>query len=222
MVDKKLFTPIYIAETPFVNGQLKPKKAKKSIFELQNSAALNDNIYHFTYRKGEKLIHCFYVVENWDEPERFLFIENNELYDEFTSQFGSEGEAEVGRMDTYLDIDSLESVVEKLTDTIENGYYLEDRVCHLYGQGMWNDKAFIVANRVALEELRDAINMALSNGEFRLSSSTSDNEPYDLFISCVPSVFDWDTIELPYHDETYFNKTKSPVKAFDKYRYKLK
>ncbi|MGG0412498.1 hypothetical protein [Peribacillus simplex] len=35
MADKKLFTPIYIAETPFVNGQLKPKKAKKSNFELQ-------------------------------------------------------------------------------------------------------------------------------------------------------------------------------------------
>jgi hypothetical protein len=64
--------------------------------------------------------------------------------------------------------------------------------------------------------------LILNNGEFRLSSSTSDNEPYDLFISCVPDEFNWDNIELPYHDETYFNKTSPPFKAFDKYRYKLK
>ncbi|MGG3857135.1 hypothetical protein ABET41_04040 [Metabacillus fastidiosus] len=225
MLDQRLFTPIYIPETPFVSEQLKPKEAKKYNFELKNSESLSDNVYHFIYRKGEKLINCFYVVEDWEEPEPLLFIENNELYDEFTSQFGREGEAEIGGMDTFLDVNYLEAVPEKLYKAINAGTYDEDQdtpVCHLYGQDMWHSTAYIVANRIALEELREAIDTALSNGEYRVSSSTSDSEGYHLFISCVPNDFNWNTVELPYHDLEYFDKPKSPFSAFNKYRFKLK
>jgi hypothetical protein len=223
MLKQKLFTPIYIADTPFINGQLKPKKAKKYDFKIHNSEHLNNSVYHFVYSKGDKLIDCFYVVEDWQEPDRLLFIENNELYDEFTKQFGREGEGEIGGMDVYLDTNSLKDVPIRLTEAIKAGtYYEETPLCHLYGQGMWHDNAYVVANRIGLEKLREAIDIALNNGEFRMSSSTSDNEGYDLFISCVPDNFDWDSIEMPYNDTDIFEKTKPPVLAFNNYRLKLK
>lgn len=224
MSNVKLFTPIYIPDTPFVNEQLNPKKAKKFNFELLESNRLSDKVYHFVYCKEEKTIHCFYIVEEWTEPERLLFIENNELYDEFTSQFGREGEGEFHGMDTYLDTDSLEDVAEKLAKAINAGTY-EDTplpLCHIYGQGMWHDNAYIVANRTALEELREAIDIALRHGEFRFNSSTSDHEGYDLFISCVQEDFNWGSLEMPYHDQEIFEKTKAPLSAFERYKFKLK
>jgi hypothetical protein len=190
----KLFTPIYIPNTPFVNEKLKPKKAKKFNFELQESNCLRDGFYHFFYRKKEKTIHCFYIVE-----KRLLFIENNKLYDEFTSQFGREGKEEVGGMDTYIDMDSLENVPEKLTKAMNAGTYEEDTpppICYIYGKSMWDDNAYIVANRTALEELREAIDIALQHGEFRLTLFPSDKEGYDLFISCVQDDFNWALLRL--------------------------
>lgn len=223
MSNKILFTPIYIANTPFIDGQLKPKYVKKYNFKIENSELLSNSVYHFVYGKDGKLIHCFYVVEDWEEPERILFIENNELYDEFTKQFGREGEGELHGMDVYIDTNSLEDAPIKLGEAINAGSYYEGTpLCHLYGQGMWHDNAYIVANRIGLEKLREAIDMALNNGEFRMSSSTSDDEGYSLFVSCVPDNFDWDSIELPYHDTYIFEKAKPPVLAFNRYRLKLK
>ncbi len=107
MSNVKLFTAIYIPETPFVNGVLKPSKAKKYNFELLESNKIADTLYHFIYKKNDKQIHSFYFIGDLeDELERYLFVENNDLYDEFVSQFWGGGERywESG-MDTYLDVD---------------------------------------------------------------------------------------------------------------------
>jgi len=225
MTNAKLFTAIYIPYTPFQDEVLKPKNARKFKFKLEESELLETTLYRFVYSKNEKQIICFYIVDDWEDPYRYLFVENNELYDEFTSQFGVAGVQggywEFG-MDTYLDTDSPEIIFEKLNKAINHGYD-EDTpmpICHIYGQDMWHGDAFIVANRTALEEMRNAIDSALKYGEIRTTLSPSDNEGYDLFISCVEDNFDWDSVEMPYHDHEFFEKPKVPVKAFRKYKIK--
>ncbi|EOR24605.1 hypothetical protein KGR20_09880 [Cytobacillus oceanisediminis] len=51
MSDVKLFTAIYIPETPFVNGGLKPKSTKKNNFDLLESEKIADTLYHFIIKR---------------------------------------------------------------------------------------------------------------------------------------------------------------------------
>lgn len=86
MSDAKLFTAIYIPETPFVNGVLKPKSTKKSNFDLLESEKIADALYHFIYKKDEIQIHSYYYIGDLeDDSERYLFVENNDLYDDYVS-----------------------------------------------------------------------------------------------------------------------------------------
>jgi hypothetical protein len=165
-------------------------------------------------------------VEDWKGPYRYLFVENNELYDEFTSQFGvcgvRGGYWESG-MDTYLDDYSPDVVFEKLNKAINSGYDEDTPVpiCHIYQQ-TWQGNAYILANRTALIELREAIDIALKHGEARLGVSRSDDEGDDLFIACLDEDFDWDTLELPYHDRECYDPDETvdlpPYKVFEKYK----
>jgi hypothetical protein len=47
MSEAKLFTVIYIPDTPFVNGVLRPKKAREFNFRLMESEQLADTLYHY-------------------------------------------------------------------------------------------------------------------------------------------------------------------------------
>ncbi|GAE36310.1 hypothetical protein [Halalkalibacter akibai] len=222
MSNAKLFKAIYIPDTPFQDEKLKPKKAKKFNFKLEESVRIADTLYRFVYRNNGRQIICFYIVADWKGPYRYLFVEDNELFNDFTSQFGVKGVRggywECG-MDTYLGDYSSGVVFEKLNKKI-NGYD-EDTptpICHIYGQDMWHGNAFIVGNRSALEELRNAIDTALKYGEISTTLSPSDGEGYELLISCVEDGFNWDLIDMPYHDPEYFDKPNVPVKAFRRYK----
>jgi hypothetical protein len=223
MSNVKMFKAIYIPDTPFQDKKLKPKKAKKFKFKLEEGKRLADKLYRFVYSNNGEQILCYYIVDDWKGPYRYLFVENNELYSDFTAQFGVEGVRggywECG-MDTYLDDYSPEVVFEKLNKAINCGYDedIPTPICHIYGQDMWHGDAFIVGNRTALEELRNAIDIALKYGEIRTILSPSDDEGYELFISCVDDGFNWDLIDMPYHDPEYFDKPKVPVKAFRRYK----
>lgn len=223
MTNTKFFKAIYIPDTPFQDGKLKPKKAKKFNFKLEESERLANTLYRFVYSLNGERILCYYIVDDWKGHYRYLFVEYNELYDKFTSQFGVEGVQggywEIG-MDTYLDDYSPEVVFEKLNNAVNSGYD-EDTpspICHIYGQGMWHGDAFIVGNRTALEEMRNAIDIALKYGEISTTLFPSDEEGYDLFISCVDDRFNWDLVDMPYHNPDYFDTPKTPIKAFKRYK----
>ncbi|MCK1981975.1 MULTISPECIES: hypothetical protein [Peribacillus] len=226
MANVKLFTAIYIPETPFVNGVLKPKKAKKYNFELSGSKKMVSNLYHFIYKRDEKQIHCYYFEDLEDDLERYLFVENNDLYDDFVSQFRGGGQRywESG-MDVYLDVDSPEEVFEHLNHVYNNRFYDEDEpmpLCHIFGQQMWHSNAYLIANRTALLELREAIDVALKHDETRLGLMPSDGEGYDLFIKCVEDNFEWEELEMPYHDRECYVPDETvglpPNKTFKKYK----
>ncbi|MDM5317864.1 hypothetical protein QUF49_17775 [Fictibacillus sp. b24] len=226
MANIKLFRAIYIPETPFVNGVLKPKKARKYKFELLKSEKVVNNLYHLIFKKDEKLIHSYYFENIEDELERYLFVENNELYDDFISQFWGGGQRywESG-MDVYLDLNRPEEVFEQLTHVYNNSFYEEDEptpLSHIFGQQMWHSNAYLIANRTALLELKEAIDVALKYKETRLGLMPSDGEGYDLFIKCVEDDFKWEELEMPYHDrECYVPDEKvelPPHKIFKNYK----
>jgi hypothetical protein len=227
MSNVKLFTAIYIPETPFVNGVLKPSKAKKYNFELLESNKIADTLYHFIYKKNGKQIHSFYFIGDLeDELERYLFVENNDLYDEFVSQFWGGGERYwESDMDTYLDVDNPKDVLEELNKVYNDSFYEEDEpspTCHIFGQQMWHSNAYIIANRTALIELREAIDVALIHGEKRITLFPSDDEGYHLFVKCVEDDFEWKALEMPYHDRECYVPDETvnlpPYKVFKKYK----
>ncbi|MFS0638224.1 hypothetical protein AB1K84_20160 [Mesobacillus foraminis] len=226
MANEKLFTAIYIPETPFVNGVLKPKKAMKYTFELLESEKMASNLYHFIYKKDETQIHSYYFKDLEDDLERYLFVENNDLYDDFVSQFWGGGQRywECG-MDVYFEVDRPEEVLEQLNRVVTNRFYEEDEpmpVCHIFGQQMWHSNAYLIANRTALLELKEAIEVALKHEETRLGLMPSDGEGYDLFIKCVEDDFEWEELEMPYHDRECYVPDESadlpPNKTFKKYK----
>lgn len=90
----------------------------------------------------------------------------------------------------------------------------DDVICHIYGQQMWHDSAYIVGNKKGLENLRVLIDLALEKDEAVVDSFyPKDFEGYKLYVACVEeSVLE--ELELPYYDENYYQKSdeeKSPV-----------
>lgn len=226
MSHKKLFIALSIPKTPFVNGALGIKKTKKykNKYELVESEKLADTLYHLIYKKDEIIFHCYYYIGDLDEKyERYLFVKNNDLYRNFMTQFlGRYRECE---MDAYIDVNDSENILDELNQTYYNRFYNKDidgAWCHIYGQQMWHGDAYIIANRSALIELKQAIDVALENEEARVKGlAPSDGEGYDLYIKCVDDDFEWDDLEMPYHDrECYFPDETTevpPNKAFKNY-----
>lgn len=224
LANEKLFTAIYIPKTPFINGRLKLSKENKYHFKLIESKKMGDILYHFIYERGGKIIHSYYFVNDpKDKTDRYIFVENNELYKDFIAQFSGKSQ-DYGEefMDVYLDVHHPEEVLAKLTHEYNSRFYEENEptpLCHLYGQRYWHDEAYMIGNRIALVELREAIDIALKNGEKRIVSSSADGEGYELFIKCVEDDFDWEEIELPYHDrECYVPNEPTPRKIFKNYK----
>ena len=157
---------------------------------------------------------------------RHLFVENNGLYDDFVSQFSGKGHNcwESG-MDVYLDVDKPEDIFQQIIHVYDNSFYDEDGeipMCHIFGQKSWHGDAYVIANRTALLELKEGIDVALKFEETRLSFFPSDGEGYELYIKCVGEDFEWEDLEMPYHDRECYvpNKLEElpPHKAFKKYR----
>ncbi|MGM9929973.1 MAG: hypothetical protein ACI35P_18695 [Bacillus sp. (in: firmicutes)] len=227
MSNEKLFTAIYIPETPFINYILRPKMEKRHHFELVMNEKMTNTLFHFLYKKNASYIHCFYFIGDIEsESERYLFVENNDLYHEFVGQFWGGGQRywECG-MDTYLDVDDSEQVLLKLKNAYNSRGYEEDEegpMCHFFGQQSWHGDAYLIANRTALLELREAIDTALKYDESRLDLFPSDGEGYDLYIKCTEDDFDWETLDMPYHDRECYDpdrtKTLAPQKMFEKYK----
>ncbi|MEK5101158.1 hypothetical protein MKX83_04100 [Cytobacillus sp. FSL M8-0252] len=68
--------------------------------------------------------------------------------------------------------------------------------------------------------------VALKHKEIRLGSSPSDGDGYDLFIKCVEDNFEWQELEMPYHDRDCYVTDETlglpPYKAFKQYKRHLR
>lgn len=74
---------------------------------------------------------------------------------------------------------------------------------HLYAQQLWHDPAWIVGDKQALYELREAIDHAIKDGNTCLEFETSDGEGYSLYVAELGSKeMAWEQLDLPYTDRS--------------------
>ena len=73
-------------------------------------------------------------------------------------------------------------------------------ILHIYAQSYWHDDATIAGTKSSLEALRDAINVALTNGNSICPSMANDGEGYSIFIRTMSDT-EADRMAAPYTDE---------------------
>jgi len=84
---------------------------------------------------------------------------------------------------------------------------------HVYGQQVGHDPAWLVGDKAALYELRDAINAALHEGSSAINVEAADGEAYSFYIVDMEMKNDgWEQLDLPYTDRKSmgFKKTHLP------------
>lgn len=218
-----LFTAFSLSGNNGLKSHLKMKE-KSNRFTLIQSKVISNNVMQYLYeRNGIQIYSYAFLLEDEDGIESYIFIENNEIFEQFVSHL-KEKDANELSIDVYLDVHNHEETEQKLNqlfqkekDTEEESYY-----CHLFGQQMWHGNAYMVANRAALLGIKEAIEVALENEESRVTMFPSDGEAYDLFIKCTNEGFDWEQINLPYHNpeviENDKDQTKKPAKFFERFK----
>jgi hypothetical protein len=72
---------------------------------------------------------------------------------------------------------------------------------HIYGQSYFHEKAFIVGDKEALTQLRDAIDAALANEAGTTLAYVADGEGYDVEVYQENSDTFWEDAQRPYTDE---------------------
>ncbi|WP_410982779.1 hypothetical protein [Bacillus cereus] len=80
----------------------------------------------------------------------------------------------------------------------------------------------MIASKESLQQLRDAIDRALLQGEARYHSFTSDGEGYTTYIKCLDDTEKWSELELPYSNREYYipsEEEEKPLQCFDFYRF---
>lgn len=85
------------------------------------------------------------------------------------------------------------------------------KICNIYGQQMWHNQAIIIGNKKGLEQLRDMIDVALTENQSEDIFYPTDFEGYELKIICLEDEKTLEHLALPYHDENYYTKTDNEV-----------
>lgn len=81
------------------------------------------------------------------------------------------------------------------------GHSMNDEFMHIHAQYQWHDKAYILANKQALLNLRQAIDDALYNGCGYATAFTGDGEGYDVLVARINDSEKFSQMSLPYTDE---------------------
>ena len=92
-------------------------------------------------------------------------------------------------------------------------------IVHVHGPGFWHNDAYIVGNRQGLEDMKAAIDQALSKGESQAVEYVCDGEGYDLYIQLIDKPRDceeWKNAALPYTSQDASEKRKDAVWPWDR------
>lgn len=100
-------------------------------------------------------------------------------------------------------------------------------ISHIFAQSQWHDEAFLIGNREALTQIRDALNDLLKEeapkAQQKVTLTTSDGEGYELFCILLDENWQspvWQSLELPYTDEvakicSNFDKNLTPFNLLE-------
>lgn len=89
---------------------------------------------------------------------------------------------------------------------------------HVYSPTYFHGHAFIVGNKAALEELRNALDKALYAGTGETAAATADGEGFELKVYCEEEDAYWDKASLPYTDKTIFAGTDDEISPWDLFK----
>ncbi|WP_083995503.1 hypothetical protein [Caryophanon latum] len=190
-------------------------------FQCIAKDALSSKLIRWQFTKHGETIQLYtyetQIVDGYFDV--LFFIEYGEFMRDFISRMTPTSlRTKNFQRDIFLPHTSEALVIEQKIEAYFERFRNDTRdMLHIYGQRSWHQEAFIVGNRAALKQLQLAIGEALENGEMRETFFPSDEEGYDVYIACVDDAFDFETLDLPYHDEELFNKPKPPLKAFTLY-----
>ncbi len=84
---------------------------------------------------------------------------------------------------------------------------------HIHSQQQWHDDAWIIGSRVALQALRDAIDVALQEGRSLCESFVNDGEGFSTFIICEESL---DDAAVPYTGEVAIEKCDEAIRPYQR------
>ncbi|MBC6973319.1 hypothetical protein H9I32_13320 [Bacillus sp. Xin] len=158
--------------------------------QIEQKQCGND-VQYVCYKKNEEEIHTYYFIE-----KQILFVNVTPYIALYLEMLGNP--AQVYEMDVKVDAFSHEDAVQAFRVALQNRVEVFNQTQHLYSQQMWHDDAVMIANRESLQPLRDAVDLALSQGEARYHSFTSDGEGYTTYITCLDDTEKWSKLELPY------------------------
>ncbi len=218
MTDLYWFSSIHFYSTTKKNNFFARLKIEAKDFNIVEQTELTPRLKRIIFMKDEQSIQV-YIYESIQLDEIFLFVQEGPLKEKFIyhvkpRQFYNNG--------FHNDLFITATEPQQIIQTIE-GYFKASEneypdFLHIYGQQSWHQDAFIVGNRAALEQLYKGIGEALQNGEKREGFSPNDGEGYNLYISCVEDSFDFEQLDVPYHDPEIFEKRKPPLAAFNLYK----
>jgi len=77
---------------------------------------------------------------------------------------------------------------------------------HIYAQDIFHAPAYVIGNREGLEQLRDAINIALVDGVASKVAFASDGEGYEIYVGKTSTNKQWSNVQMPYTDHEFCGK----------------
>ena len=214
MSEKELFNAVVLSESLYFSNTFQKVLEQHNIVQDEHSR-LTDYTYKSTFRKGESALTSYYFANH-----EVMFVQASELYSLFVIALDSVIEGITG-MEIYLEESQQDNNLIRMENRIvnEKGKCEKFPYMQLYGQELWHSPAFLLANREGLLQLREAIDVALQNGEYRHVTSSSEGDGYDLLIKRIDEEVEWSRVETPYTGLS--NKevgTIKPSDLFSQYR----
>ncbi|MCA0173260.1 hypothetical protein [Bacillus sp. RAR_GA_16] len=214
MSEKELYNAVVLLEKLYFSNTFQKVLEQHNIVQVERTR-LTDYTYKSTFRKGELTLTAYYFANH-----EVMFVQASALYSLFVIALDSVIEGITG-MEIYLEkIKNDHSLIQMENRIVnEKGKCEKFPYMQLYGQELWHSPAFLLANREGLLQLREAIDVALQNGEYRHVTSSSDGDGYDLLIKRIEEDVEWSRVETPYTALSGKEEnTIKPSELFSQYR----
>ncbi|WP_273853723.1 hypothetical protein [Guptibacillus spartinae] len=193
MSEKELYNAVVLSERLYFSNTFQKVLEQHNIVQVERTR-LTEYTYKSTFRNGDLALTAYYFANH-----EVMFVQASELYSLFVIALDSVIEGITG-MEIYLEktknVHSLIQMENRIVN--EKGKCEKFPYMQLYGQELWHSPAFLLANREGLLQLREAIDVALQNGEYRHVTSSSDGDGYDLLIKRIEEEVEWSRVETPY------------------------
>ena len=215
LLERELYNAVVLQNSKYFSNKFNEALQSNSIVQVEH-VEVNSDTYRTVYRKDNTYLTSYYFANH-----EVLFLQAGDLYSFIVIALERMIDGITG-MEVYLESNDYEKNISLMEQRIinEKGKCDSFPYMQLYGQELWHSPAFLLANEEGLLKLREAIDVALENGEYRHVTSSSAGDGYDLLIKKMDVDMDWSKVKTPY--TALMNKeeetTIKPQELFMQYR----